>query len=233
MRHVMNSRLPLLLVGVSVLATACAGVPKPDLTRAPTPTHADRHEPTAEAAVQRLSIDVAPGQMELAGADRAQLRAFASDYLRYGHGPLVLETPSGGGNSEAASVIAADARRTLAEAGVSYAAIAGSTRDVAGENVPLLVSFNRFEARPPECAPLWEQDLAHQSNNQPWDSFGCATNFNLAAMVEDPADLNRPRDMAARDSERRDTVMDAYRAGDQTHADRSNDERITISNAVQ
>ncbi|MEZ5956839.1 MAG: CpaD family pilus assembly protein [Hyphomonadaceae bacterium] len=229
----MKSRLPFLLIGVSALATACAGVPKPDLTRLPTPTQADRHEPTAEAAVQRLSIDVTPGQMELARADRDQLRAFANDYLRYGHGPLVLEAPSGGPNSEAASILAADARRTLADAGVSYAAIAGSTLDAAGESRPLLVSFNRFEARPPECAPLWEQDLAHQSNNQPWDSFGCATNFNLAAMVEDPADLNRPRDLAARDSGRRDTVMDAYRAGDQTHADRSNDERIQISDAVQ
>lgn len=229
----MKSRLPFLLIGVSMLATACAGVPKPDLTRLPTPTEADRHEPTAEAAVQRISIAVAPGQMELASADRAQLQAFANDYLRYGHGPLVLESSSGGPNSEASSILAADARRTLADAGVSYAAIAGSTVDAGGESRPLLVSFNRFEARPPECAPLWEQDLAHQSNNQPWASFGCATNFNLAAMVEDPADLNRPRDHAARDSERRDTVMDAYRAGDQTHADRSNDERITISNAVQ
>ncbi|MBL8545855.1 MAG: CpaD family pilus assembly protein [Hyphomonadaceae bacterium] len=228
----MNSRLPLLVVGLTAL-TACAGVPKPDLTQPPLASPVDLHEPTAVAAVARVEIAVAPGQTQLAGADRAQLQAFAGDYLRYGHGPLVLETPSGGANSEAASVLAADARRALAEAGVSYAAIAGSTRDASGEAMPILVSFNRFEARPPECAPLWEQDLAHQSNNQPWASFGCATNFNLAAMVEDPADLDHPRDMTARNSGRRDTVMDAYRQGDQTHADRSTDERITISNAVQ
>lgn len=228
----MNSRLPLLVLGLSALG-ACAGVPKPDLDRAPMASPVDRHEPTAEAAVQRVEIAVAPGQMELASGDRAHLRVFANDYLRYGHGPLVLETPSGGANSDSASVLAADARRTLADAGVSYAAIAGTTRDADGEAMPILVSFSRFEARAPDCAPLWEQDLAHQSNNQPWDSFGCATNFNLAAMVEDPADLDHPRDLAARDSGRRDTVMDAYREGDQTHADRSSDERITISNAVQ
>ena len=99
--------------------------------------------------------------------------------------------------------------------------------------MPILVSFNRWEARAPECAPLYEQDLAHQSNNQAWSSFGCATNFNLAAMVEDPADLDHPRDAAARDGARRDTVMEAYRDGEQTHAERSNDERVTISNAVQ
>lgn len=229
----MKSRLPLLLLGVSALTAACASIPEPDLNRAPISSAADRHQPTAQAAIQRIELAAAPGQMELAGSERAELHAFASDYLRYGHGPLVLETPSGAANSEAASILAADARRTLAEAGVSYAAIAGSTRDAGGENMPILVSFNRFEAQAPECAPLFEQDLAHQSNNQPWASFGCATNFNLAAMVEDPADLTRPRDMAARDSGRRDTVMDAYRAGEQTHAERSNDERIAISNAVQ
>ncbi|MEQ1819439.1 MAG: CpaD family pilus assembly protein [Terricaulis sp.] len=228
----MKSRLPLLLLGVSALG-ACAGIPKPEVASAPLASQVDRYEPTAEAAVQRLELNVAPGQMQLAANERAQLSAFANDYLRYGHGPLALETPSGGANSDSASVLAADARRALADAGVSYAAIAGSTRDAGGESMPILVSFNRFEAQAPDCAPLYEQDLAHQSNNQPWASFGCATNFNLASMVEDPADLVRPRDMAARDSERRDTVMDAYRAGAQTHAERSDAERATISNAVQ
>ncbi|MGQ0532586.1 MAG: CpaD family pilus assembly protein [Caulobacteraceae bacterium] len=227
----MKSRLPFLVLGLSAL-TACAGVPKPDVNR-PLATSADRFEPAAEQTVRRIEIPVAPGQAELGNADRAELRSFAGEYLRYGHGPLVLETPSGAANSEAASMLAADARRTLANAGVSYAAIAGGTRETDGETQPILVSFSRYEALAPECAPLWEQDLGHQSNNQPWASFGCATNFNLAAMVEDPADLDHPRDEEPRDSGRRDTVMEAYREGEQTHAERSNDERVTISNAVQ
>lgn len=229
----MKSRLPLLVVGLSALTTACAGVPKPDITATAAPTAADRHLPTAQAAIQRIEITVEPGQTQLDSNSQARLRAFANDYLRYGHGALVLDTPSNSGNAEAASIVAADTRRALADAGVSYAAIAGSTRDAGGESLPILVSFNRWEARAPECAPLYEQDLAHQSNNQPWSSFGCATNFNLAAMVEDPADLDHPRDAAARDGARRDTVMEAYRDGEQTHAERSNDERVSISNAVQ
>lgn len=228
----MTPRLPLFILGLSVLG-ACAGVPEPDLTRAPMPTAADRHMPSAVQAIQRHEISVAPDQTALSEADRSRLRAFAGDYLRYGHGALVMETPSGGANAEAASQVAADARRTLADAGVSHGAIAGSTRAADGDSAPILISFDRYEARAPDCAPLWEQDLAHQSNNQPWQSFGCATYANLAALVEDPADLERPRDEAPRDSERRDTVMDAYRAGTQTHAPRSADERIAISNAVQ
>lgn len=229
----MKSRLPLLLIGVSAL-TACASVPPPEAGMRPVPTAADNHRVEVTQTSERLEVPVQTGDIALSPASRAQLNAFANNYLRYGHGALVLSTPSGAGNSDAASVVANDTRMSLVNAGVSYAAVAGSTYDASGTAAaPIIVSFARYEAHAPECAPLWEQDLAHQSNNQPWESFGCATVTNIAAMVEDPADLLRPRDEDPRDSGRRDTVLQAYRAGEQTHAERTGDERITISNAVQ
>lgn len=225
----MKSRMPLLLLSVSALA-ACASVPTPEGPLVA--TAADRHRIEVTQTAERVEIPVNAGDVTLSAESRAHLRTLAGNYLRYGHGALVLSSPSGGANSDAASVLAHETRLTLVDAGVSYAAVAGSTYDGAGAEAPIVVSFARFEAQAPECAPLWQQDLAHQSNNQPWASFGCATQANLAAMVEDPADLMRPRDMDPRDGDRRDTVMDAYRAGNQTHANRSNDERVTISNAV-
>jgi pilus assembly protein CpaD len=229
----MKSRLPLLVLGLSALG-ACASVPPPPEDMRPVPTAADLHRIQVTQGSQRLEVPVAAGAMTLDQGARAQLQSFASGYLRYGHGALVLSTPSGGANSDAASVLANETRRALVDAGVSYAAVAGSSYDASGRaDAPIVVSFARYEAQAPECAPLWEQDLAHQSNNQPWASFGCATQANLAAMVEDPADLLHPRAEDPRDSGRRDTVMEAYRAGDPTHAERSSDERVTISNAVQ
>lgn len=228
----MKSRLPLLLFGLSALG-ACASVPPPPPGPA-TPTAADNHRIAVTETSERLEIAVAPGDVALSPAARASLRQLASGYLRYGHGALVLSAPSYGENQDAASVIAHEARLALVDAGVSYAAVAGSTYDGSGRaDAPIIVSFARFEAHAPDCTPLWEQDLAHQSNNQPWESFGCATMSNLAAMVEDPADLIRPRNMDPRDGGRRATVFDAYREGEQTHATRSDDERATISNAVQ
>lgn len=225
----MKSRLPLLLLTASAL-TACASVPTPE--GPPVATAADRHRIEVTQTSERIEIPVTAGDVSLSSEARANLRTLAGNYLRYGHGALVLSAPSGGENSDSASLLAHETRLALVDAGVSYAAVAGSTYDGAGAEAPLVVSFARYEARAPECAPLWEQDLAHQSNNQPWASFGCATNANLAALVEDPADLLRPRDADPRDSGRRDTVMEAYRAGEQTHANRSNDERVTISNAI-
>jgi pilus assembly protein CpaD len=229
----MKSRLPLFVIGLTALG-ACASVPEPPADMRPTPTVADLHRIQVTESSRRLEVPVNTADVALSQRDRASLHDLAAGYLRYGHGSLVLSTPSGGSNADAASILANETRRALVEAGVSYAAVAGSSYDASGRaDAPIIVSFARYEAHAPECAPLWEQDLAHQSNNQPWESFGCATVSNIAAMVEDPADLLRPRAEEARDSGRRDTVMDAYRAGEQTHAPRSSDERITISNAVQ
>jgi pilus assembly protein CpaD len=228
----MNSRLPVLLLGLSALG-ACASVPPPEPGQRPVPTAADNHRIEVTQTSERLTLPVAKDDVALSAAARAQLNDFAGGYLRYGHGALVLSAPAGSGNSDSASVVAGDARRALVDAGVSYAAVAGSTYDASGvEDAPIVVSFARFEAEAPNCAPLWEQDLAHQSNNQPWESFGCATQANLAALVEDPADLLAPRAEDPRDSGRRDTVMQAYRAGQPTGAERSNDEHVAISNAV-
>ncbi len=227
----MNSRLPVLLLGLSALG-ACASVPAPE--GPPVSSAADTHRIEVTQTSERLELAVAKDDVALSPQARAQIASFARGYLRYGHGALVLSAPSGGSNTDAASAVAGDARRSLLEAGVSYAAVAGSTYDASGAgDAPIIISFARFEAQAPQCAPLWTQDLAHQSNNQPWESFGCATQANLAAMVEDPADLLHPRAEDPRDSERRDAVMQAYRAGDVTHADRSGDERATISTAVQ
>lgn len=228
----MTPRLPCLLLGLSALG-ACAGIPDQPEGRA-LASAADRHQISVEKSVQNLEIPVASGDQGLAPQEHAALLDFAGQYLRYGHGPIVLSTPAGGANESVATMLARQTRMSLAEAGVSHAAMAEATYDASGrDGAPIIVGFSRYEARAPECAPLWEQDLAHQSNNQPWESFGCATQANLAALIEDPHDLLQPRGEDPRDSGRRDTVFQDYRAGDPTGATRTNDERARVSNAVQ
>lgn len=229
----MNARLPLLMASLAALS-ACAAVPKPPPGPA-TPTAADNHRITVAASTQRMEIAVAAGDMSLSPQTRAELRQFASHYLRAGYGALVVSTPAGGANGDAAVLVAQEARMALSEAGVSYAAIAANTHDGSGELSPIVLNFERYVAQAPECESLSTQNLAGWSttNNQPWPSFGCATQANLAAMIEDPRDLLRPRTEDPRDGARRAAVMQAYRQGDVTHADRSQDERIQISNAAQ
>jgi pilus assembly protein CpaD len=228
----MSSRLPLALASFSALG-ACATSAIPPANVGPVASRADSHVINVTQSAARLEIAVAPGDTTLTDKARSDLRDFASAYLRYGHGALVLSTPSGGDNASAASMLAGQTRMSLVDAGVAYNAVSGSTYD-AGDNpnAPIVVSFARFEAEAPRCRPIYEQDLAHQSDNLPWDSFGCAMQANLAAEVEDPADLLGPRADAPRDSNRRGTVMNHYRAGEVTHATRDADERATVSNVA-
>jgi pilus assembly protein CpaD len=224
----MTPRITTLLLGLGALG-ACASVPPPP-GNMPVASAADRHTIGVEQVNERLAIGVGAGDVALAPASRASIDDFVGGYLRYGHGAMILSTPSGGGNADSAALIAHETRLALTEAGVPYAAIAASTYDATGvSDAPIVVTFSRYEAQAPECAPLWEQDLAHQSNNQAWASFGCATQANLAAMVEDPRDLLQPRDETARDSNRRGRVLDRYRQGQPTHAERSAAERATVS----
>lgn len=224
----MSPRLSLALVGLSAAASLGACASMPEATDPPVASFADRHTIQVAQTGQRLEIDAGSG--ELSAKAHADIAAFASGYLRYGHGAMILSTPSGGSNSAAAATVAQQTRMALIESGVTYSAVAGSTYDASGQAAaPVVLSFTNFEAEAPECGPLWEQDLAHQSSNQPWASFGCATQANIAAMIEDPHDLLEPRAMDARDSGRRDTVMGHYRAGESTANVRTSDERATIS----
>lgn len=226
----MSPRLSSLLIGVSAAASlgACASMPEP--TDPPVASYADRHQVQVTQTGARLEIEVAGNAGALSHKARSDIEAFAGGYLRYGHGAMILSTPSGATNSDAAATVAQQARMALQESGVTYNAVAGSTYDASGQSeAPVVLSFTQFEVEAPDCAPLWEQDLAHQSNNQPWESFGCATQSNIAAILEDPHDLIAPRAMDPRDSNRRDTVMTAYRAAEPTAAERTPDERATIS----
>jgi pilus assembly protein CpaD len=228
----MSPKLPLLILSVSALAACASQHSKPQSLADAVSSAADLHRINVEQSGERLDLSVADGT--LSRENRAKLADFASAYLRLGHGDMVMSTPSGNANADAAAHLAQQARMTLVDQGVPYEAVAGSTYDASSTpDAPLVLSFTRYEAHAPDCRPLWEQDLAHQSDNQPWDSFGCATQANVAAMVEDPHDLIAPRDEAPRDGNRRAVVMDHYRQGQPTGATRSDDERVSISHAIQ
>lgn len=227
------------LTGLAVLAlAACAhdqdeGLPVQVDDRA-VPTQADRHKIVVTSIGERVEIAAPADAAALAPEAIAEISAFAAAYRDGGHGPIVLSAPIGGLNDTAGGRIAEAARAALSAAGVSAALIARETYPAAADATPpVLLSFSRFTATPPDCRPLWEQNLAFAPSNRPWDSFGCAGQANLAALVADPRDLLGPRDETPADAHRRQTVLDSYRQGETTHATRSEDERIGISVAVQ
>lgn len=220
------------LAALSGLA-ACATAPPPEVMQRG-PSAADNHQISVEETSQRMNIAVGPHDAALSHETRGELQRFAAGYARMGHGPLVLSTPAGGANQDAAARLAQQTRVALSDMGVPYGAIAGATYEAEGAaDAPIVVSYMHFEAMAPECTPIWAQDLAHPAGNTgTYESFGCSAAVNLAAMIEDPRDLLGPRDETPRDAARRAVVLGHYREGEVTTADRSDDERVRVSDAV-
>lgn len=193
-----------------------------------TTTPLDLHQPKVSRSSERLEMTVAPDAYELGAAERAELAAFARAYLQLGEGPLVLSLPGGQMNAQGAVQIAAQARAVLFEAGVPWERIVGGNY-AGGAGAPIVIEFARYVVERPDCPPLSSYDLRKSADNMPMQSFGCATQSNLAAMIANPADLIRPADMSQPDAGRRARQLGQYREGGNTATSRSGDERVTVS----
>ena len=84
----------------------------------------------------------------------------------------------------------------------------------------LILHYPRISADAGPCG-LWPEDLGptyerqHLENREFWN-LGCASQRNLAAMVENPADLVQPRGETPSYTGRRTTVLDKYHRGEAT-----------------
>ncbi len=190
---------------------------------------------SAASQVEAHVIDVREGDERLVlnvtalapdSAQNTQIDAFGRLYRSIGHGPLIIKAPN---TSAAAKGFAAQVRAQLVEGGVTFAAL--GVGDYEGSEAdPVIVSFTRYIATPPECRPVSSYDLAARPNNNAYEGFGCSDRVNLAAMIADPADLLEPRagDATGRDSARREVIFDKFRRGEPSHAIRSTSEEVGV-----
>ncbi len=181
-----------------------------------------------------LEIDIQPGQRNLSASDVAKIKAFAVEYKYRGHGPMKLAAPNGARNSASASRLAAQASWALSEAGLASAEIERGSYVPASsmEAAPLRLSFTRYIASASDCG-LWDDNMAYAPRNTPNRNFGCATQHNLAAIIEDPRDLIEPRGMGPAYVDRRSKVLETYREGEVTASERSENESGAVSDAVE
>lgn len=186
------------------------------------------HPISVEADVATLNVGVVAGQPDLVPSVRTAIKDFASAYRQRGHGPLTISTPSGSPNAGAAAVALSDVREILSENGVTNLAYTPYRASGADDGAPLILSFKHYVAKPTACGD-WSMDYAFDPANGLPPNYGCATQNNLAAMVADPADLAGPRTMTPADAERRNTVLEKYRAGESTATQRSEQDSGAVS----
>ena len=180
-----------------------------------------RHAPSDRDPRSRPhSGDVHRLQSRRADADAArEVLAFAQSWHREATGGIVVDLPVGSSNERAAADAMHEIRSILAASGVPPQGIVvrNYRRRRTARWRPIRVTYPRIAAQAGPCG-MWPEDIGPSFNrdyfeNQPMWNYGCATQRNLAAMVDNPADLVQPRAETPAYTMRRTTVIEKYRQG--------------------
>jgi pilus assembly protein CpaD len=175
----------------------------------------EQRHPIVVAAAP-TSVDLYPVGGRLDARSRANVRAFADRYRRYGSGAVMIRTPEG---TNPNSIAVFEVRRALLAAGVRGRIVVGDYRPTNdGAAPPVRVSFTGLKAIVPTQCGQWPEDLASGSSvegwkNEPYANFGCATQSTIAAQVDDPRDFVQPRVVGPSDVAMRMRAIEAVRNG--------------------
>ena len=149
---------------------------------------------------------------------REEVMGMAQTWLREGTGginiDMPVETPTGGERT------AREIQVTFASAGVPPRAV--NVRQYRPQDprfmAAIRLTYPRISATAGPCG-LWPDDLGPSINNKgyfdnkSYYNFGCSNQRNLAAMVDNPADLVQPRTETPAYQMRRDVAFEKYRKG--------------------
>ncbi len=178
-----------------------------------------RHPITLSESDHALDLFIGSNRGALSPAQRADVGAFAHTWTREATGGVVVDLPVGTGDARAAAEAMREIGSILTANGVPPRGIVvRNYHPPEGSLATIHMTYPKMIAQAGPCG-LWPEDVGPSMNrdffeNQPPWNFGCATQRNLAAMVDNPADLVQPRGETPADPTRRTTVMDHYRQGD-------------------
>jgi pilus assembly protein CpaD len=215
-------RLALALLGLSVTLGACNTTEELVTQTVPT-DYRQRHPIAVQEGKRSIVIFVGQARGGLSESQRADVEGIARDWVREGTGAVVVDVPVDTANAKAASATWREIRSVLGAVGVpSRGIIQHPYRPVDPGLLPTIrVSYSRITAVAGPCG-LWPEDVGPSmfdptyNENKPYFNFGCATQRNFAAMVDNPADLEQPRPEAPAYTERRSIAFERYRKGTAT-----------------
>jgi pilus assembly protein CpaD len=168
-----------------------------------------------EPQVVTLVVLVDADGRGLSNGESDRIAAFAEQWKETGHGAITLSAPGGTSNQTRATDALKSVSKLLAGHQVPKPLIKTSIYPGAANDVdaPITLSFVTDTAVAAECGQNWSENMSFTPRNTPWPEFGCSTQHNFAAMLEDPRDLTRPRASDRADAMRRGTVLKKYREG--------------------
>jgi pilus assembly protein CpaD len=181
----------------------------------PSDGYRTRYPIAVTEAPQNLDIPVGSGATSLQPFMRDIVTSFADDAVHNATGTVVILTPAGSANQMVAAYVARDVHKVLRQGGLSERMIETRSYNAGnpGVNAPLRLSFNKIKAVSPPCGQWTGDAMPDTAKGDDGAEFGCSTQANLAAMVENPNDLITPRAQTPVPMWRRWVVMQSYQAG--------------------
>lgn len=183
---------------------------------------------TAELFVGRRRAGLTPGQ-------RADVEAFAIRWHRDATGGIEIRVPTGTSNEHAARDTVPEIEGILVASGVPKNGIAVRSLHPADPSqlMPIVLAYPKITATAGPCG-RWPNDLGpgagiDYDTNIPYYNFGCSMQRNVAAMVDEPADLVQPRGENPAYEARRTVVLDKYRKGESTATQYPDNDKAKIS----
>ena len=183
---------------LGVLA-GCSNVDRTVATSAIPVDYHQRHPVALVNARQALDIFFVGVTNRLDYRQKHDVEAFAADYLAHGEGLIRVQVPRGSVDGRAADATLAGLRHLLAASGVKGDIEVG-TYQVSDARLAsvLRMSFVKLQAKAATHCGDWPDDLGSGSSLDGWENrtyynLGCASQQTLAAQIDDPRDLIRPR----------------------------------------
>jgi pilus assembly protein CpaD len=209
----------LVVLAGAVLLAGCYTAREVSLDTIPN-DYRQRHPIVLKEAPRTLELFIGNRRGTLTATQRAEVLAFAHTWRHEATGGILIDVPAGTSNAASSAGAMREIQSILAGAGVPQDAVqarpshTGDPRKLA----TLKLHYPKVTADAGPCG-LWPYDLGptyhpeHYENRQ-YYNFGCAHQRNLAAMVDNPADLVQPRAEIPSYNGRRTTVLDKYHRGE-------------------
>ena len=187
----------LAILGVAAALGGCQTTAQEVTASIPT-DYRQRHPIAIKEGRETLALFVGVGRGGLSPMQRAEVLAFAQNWRRDATGGVTIDRPVGTPNERAATDSLREVLSILTSVGIPQHGIGiRPYRPADGRPATIRLNHPKMVAQAGPCG-LWPEDLGPTWNrehfeNRPYYNFGCATQRNLAAMVDNPADLVQPR----------------------------------------
>jgi pilus assembly protein CpaD len=213
-------RLAGVLVAMAAALGACTHTDEVVATASIPDDYRQRHPIAIQETNQSIVIFVGHARGGLSASQRADVMGLAQTWLREGTGAIQADVPVDTPNARAAADASREIQALLGAAGVPPRGVV--VRRYRPEDPrllpPIRLTYSKIGAVAGPCG-LWPEDLGpsiknpRYFENKSYFNFGCATQRNLAAMVDNPSDLVQPRPETAAYTPRRNIAFEKYRKG--------------------